>query len=71
MKNPSQNLQLNNPPAKHKFMLLIEVGTGHSLSGESGGTLMLPRGINVAHGKVPHDLLHVLVAEQGVEARLV
>lgn len=38
--------------------------TPHLLCGERAGTLMLSWGINIAHRKVLHDLIHVFVIKE-------
>lgn len=46
-------------------------GASGSPGGEAVGSLVLTRGVDVTHGKVAHDLRHVLVLEERVPAGLV
>ncbi len=45
--------------------------TPHLLCGERAGTLMLSWGINIAHSKVLHDLMHVFVIKERLETALI
>lgn len=56
---------------RRERLLSCPISRANSPGGEGVGTFLLSWGIDMAHSKMLHNLLHVLMAEQGVETGLV